>query len=199
MLLLLLAPLRGAGQTFTSINFPSDLCAGADTTVSFGYNSAFNIVVDTGHATLGHSDRIFLPDGQPCGTLGCSYRSPVTFTDFAAGASITSGQDIKYIRLNMEHSYIGDIYINITCPNGQKADIMRFGGTNNSSCSIPAASKNWLSGSNMSSGAFFGEAYDYGASNKCDSGATTPPQAIHTHPATPSSTARPTPSRTTTP
>ena len=159
-------------QTFTSINFPANLCAGADTTVSFGYNSAFNIVVDTGHATLGHSDRIFLPDGQPCGTLGCSYRSPVTFTDFAAGASITSVQDIKYIRLNMEHSYIGDIYINITCPNGQKADIMRFGGTNNSSCSIPTASKNWLSGSNMSSGAFFGEAYDYGASNKCDSTAS---------------------------
>lgn len=172
MLLLLLAPLHGAGQTFTSINFPTDLCAGADTVVSFGYNSSFNIVIDTGHASLSLADRAFLPDGQPCGTLGCSYRSPVTFTDFAAGASITSVQDIKYIRLNMEHSYIGDIYINITCPNGQKADIMRFGGTNNSSCSIPAASKNWLSGSNMSSGAFFGEAYDYGASNKCDSTAS---------------------------
>ena len=172
MMTLILTPLAGFSQSFTSINFPTDICAGTDTMVSFGYNSSFNIVVDTGHATLGHSDRIFLPDGMPCGTLGCSYRSPVTFTDFATGATITSVQDIKYIRLNMEHSYIGDIYINITCPNGQKADIMRFGGTNNSSCPIPAASDGWLSGSNMSTGAFFGEAYDYGASNKCDSTAS---------------------------
>ena len=32
----------------------------------------------------------FLPDGVPCGTLGCSYRSHVNFTAFATGATITS-------------------------------------------------------------------------------------------------------------
>ena len=39
LLLALLAPLRGAAQSFSTINFPTDLCAGADTTVSFGFNS----------------------------------------------------------------------------------------------------------------------------------------------------------------
>ena len=145
----------------THLRVPPQSCAGSEQTVRIGYRPTNEVVIGYQEATLGHSDLIFLPDGVECdGT--CSYRSPVTFTAFAEGDSITSAQDIKYIRLNIEHSYIGDIYINLTCPNGQKADLMRFAGSGSSSCneSIPTGSRNWLSGDNMSESVFFGNPID---------------------------------------
>lgn len=147
------------------------MCAGTVDTVSFGFNHGHNIVIHNNVTTLGHSDRIFLPDGVPCGTLGCSYQSPVTFTDFNPGAVITSVNDINYVRLNIEHSFIGDIYINITCPNGHTASLMNYSDDGHSSCtnSIPSEHRGWSSGSNLSGSTFFGQAYDHTASNKCDS------------------------------
>lgn len=170
MTLLLLTPITGFGQTITSINFPTDLCAGSDTMVSFGYNSEFNIVVDTLRATLSRADRAFLPDGIPCGGV-CSYASPITFSDFAPGATITSAQNIRYVRLNMEHSFIGDIYIGITCPDGHTATLMNWAGTGSAQCrdSVPTGHRSWTSGNNTWGSTYFGEAYDYSGTPKCDS------------------------------
>lgn len=170
MTLLLLTPTFGIGQTITSINFPTDLCAGSDTTVSFGYDNEFNIVVDTLRATLSRADRAFLPDGIPCGGV-CSYASPITFSDFAPGAAITSAQNIRYVRLNMEHSFIGDIYISLECPNGQRVSLMNWAGTGSSQCSstVPQGNRSWSSGNNTWGSTYFGEAYDYSGSPKCDS------------------------------
>ena len=113
------------GQEYVHVNFPDNLCAGTIDTVSFGYDSDNDISLVLRHASLGQAGRAFLPDGVECGSMGCSYRSTVTFTDFAPTAHISSIQDIKYVRLNIEHSWIGDIYIGITCPNGQKASLMK--------------------------------------------------------------------------
>ncbi|MBR1550001.1 MAG: gliding motility-associated C-terminal domain-containing protein [Bacteroidales bacterium] len=138
-----------AAQEIVSFAVPTSVCSNDTTTVSFGYRESHNIVIEQSHASLGHSEQVFLPDGQPCGTLDCSYRSPVTFTDFADGAIITSVNDIQFLRLNMEHSFLGDLYINITCPNGRKADILRFsnynGSVSTSICqtSIGSASRGW--------------------------------------------------------
>ena len=160
--------------TIDALHLPAEQCSGKDMTVTFGYRHTNTVVVGQQASTLGHSERIFLPDGVECGG-SCSYRSPVTFTAFATDATITSVENIKYVRLNIEHSYIGDIYINITCPNGQKADLMRFAGTGTSSCdnTIPQESRNWLSGSNIGENTFFGMAYDNENSNyPCDPTAT---------------------------
>ena len=155
------------------MNLPYDICTSSPTTVTIGYNPSNTAVIFTPQATLGHSDRIFLPDGQSCPPHGCSYRSPVTFDVFDADAIITSAEDIDYVRLNIEHSYIGDIYINITCPNGQKADIMRYGGSGTSGCnsSIPNTSRGWTVATNQSNctHCYFGIAYDVEGSNICDS------------------------------
>ena len=105
-------------KMITDINLPN-ICSGAQGIIDFGFTYANNVVVQYGETTLGHVDTVFLPDGDPCGELGCSYVSPVDFNDFAEDATITSANDILYVRLNMEHSYMGDLYINITCPNGQ--------------------------------------------------------------------------------
>jgi len=74
--------------------------------------------------TLGVTDTIFLPDGINCPPYGYSYRSSVTFTSFNPTAMITNSDDILYVRLNIEHSFIGDIFIQLTCPNGNTAIIV---------------------------------------------------------------------------
>ncbi len=127
------------------LNIPRHVCAGSRHTLDFGFNNNYSVVITNGNFSLGHNSRIFLPDGVSCPPNGCSYISPVTFTDFAEGATVTSEQDILYLRLNIEHSFIGDLYISISCPNGQQADILRYGGTGTSDCldSITAEHRGW--------------------------------------------------------
>ena len=154
-----------------SVTVP-DMCAGGSYTLSVGYQSDDNINLGQGETTLSMTDTIFLPDGIYCAPFGCSYRSPLTFSAYAPGDTIQSVEDIYYVRLNMEHSYIGDLYINITCPNGQKADLLKYGGSGSSDCSsqIPSSSRGWASGYNMSVGTSFGDANTFSTSS-CDASA----------------------------
>lgn len=160
ILLLLLVPFVGGAQSIVALNVPTDLCAGVDGTatlnVSFGQHDTHSVVIQSQHTTLSHSERTFLPDGIPCNGR-CTYRSPITFNSFLPGATVTQVNDIKYVRLNIEHSYIGDLYIGIRCPNGTRATLMRFDGAY-SPCrdTIPSSARNWLSGNNVSGATNFG-------------------------------------------
>lgn len=145
-----------------------NMCAGSDQFVDVSYTGTPSIFVGNRTASLVVSDTIFLPDGVYCSPYGCSYRSPVNFDVFPEGATVTSVNDIRYVRIKMEHSYAKDIYINITCPNGQKADILKYGGSGSSSCnsSIAESSRGWQgpSVSNAFGGTFFGVPVDdYGS------------------------------------
>lgn len=137
----------------TKIDFPTELCIPAeDLNVTFGFSPASTAVIFSQNSTLGRNERTFLPDGIPCGDYGCSYLSPVTFNIFGDNDTISSVEDINYIKINIEHTFIGDLYINITCPNGQKADILRYSGHGYSLCSstIDSASRGWHPGNNVS-------------------------------------------------
>ncbi|MCK9499698.1 MAG: PKD domain-containing protein [Bacteroidales bacterium] len=57
---------------------------------------------------------------------------------FQPGQTITSLNDLEHVCLNIEHSWIADVWIYIECPNGQQAEI------------------NYYSTSNPCSGEFFG-------------------------------------------
>ena len=162
-------------QEFVNIRIPQSVCVGSVIPVTFGYDTNNAVVVTSPTSSLGHHDTIFLPDGISCGDLGCSYQSLVNFTDFIPGAVITSVEDIKFLRINIEHSFIADIYVKITCPNLQKADIMRFGGSPNSDCAshIGSESRGWLEGQNMSHGSHFGNPADVeDSSDPCNPNAT---------------------------
>ncbi len=151
-----------------AINFPL-MCAGDDYPITGSYNAGSEIEMFHLQSTLSMADTAFLPDGVPCSPYGCSYRSNLTFTDYNDGDVVESADDIYYVKISLEHSYIGDLYINITCPNGQKADIMRWSGNGFTQCSnlIPQSSRDWQPGNNSES-AYFGVAYDYEAANSCD-------------------------------
>ncbi len=147
----------------------SEMCAGGSYLVTVGYQQESNIQLGHGETTLSVADTIFLPDGIYCEPFGCSYQSPVTFTAYADGDTIQSADDIYYVRLNIEHSFIGDLYINITCPNGQKADLLKYGGTGSSECNsqIAPSSRGWMSGDNMSVVNHLGVIHP-GSSSSCD-------------------------------
>ncbi len=76
-------------------------------------------------AALNHAGTTYLPDGS-----GASYTSTLVFNQFAQGQSITSAANILGICATMEHSYLGDLNITITCPNGQSTTLKSYpGGT----------------------------------------------------------------------
>ncbi len=110
-------------QLVVSVSVDSNVCVGDTVYVNVGYRSSNNIVVLNSQGTLSHPGRTFLPDGAKCDG-NCDYRTSVTFSGFNDSALIHSAQDIKYVRLNIEHSFIGDIYIALMCPNGQRVSLM---------------------------------------------------------------------------
>ena len=61
----------------------------------------------------------FLPDGS-----GSQYSTSISITDFDAATTFTDPADLQQICLDIEHSYIGDIEIVLTCPNGQTVSLM---------------------------------------------------------------------------
>ncbi|MBL7950251.1 MAG: PKD domain-containing protein [Flavobacteriales bacterium] len=57
---------------------------------------------------------VFLPD-----ELGIPFPTSVTFTQFEPGQTLTDISDLESICVDMEHSFIGDLVISMTCPSGQ--------------------------------------------------------------------------------
>jgi len=68
---------------------------------------------------------IYLPDGS-----GVSYTTSVMFDDFAPGATIESLNDLFSINAIMEHSFLGDLTMFITCPNNTMVQLEDQGGGN---------------------------------------------------------------------
>ena len=103
-------------------------CAGSDNTITIG-TSGTSIVIDEPslhiEASLGQGVQTFIPDGPNCESLGECYSSSVEFRDFDPDAVVEQVSDIDYIRINMEHSFIGDLQIKLICPNGQNSIILQ--------------------------------------------------------------------------
>ncbi len=149
--LLLSASATAGAQEIVKMDVPRNICLGDSVLVTFGTRPTSNIMFQYPEVSRVVVDTVFLPDGIHCGDMGCAYTSTVNFTDFADGSTITTAEAIRYLRLNIEHSYIADIYIALTCPNGNYVDIMRFGGHPTAQCyfSIPSDSRQWLPGNNL--------------------------------------------------
>ncbi|MDX1652294.1 MAG: proprotein convertase P-domain-containing protein, partial [Brumimicrobium sp.] len=64
---------------------------------------------------------IALPDGS-----GVSYQTSVNLDCYAPGQQLTNINDLQYICVNMEHSYMGDLEIAIECPSGQTVILVDY-------------------------------------------------------------------------
>lgn len=60
-----------------------------------------------------------LPDGS-----GAQYTTSIDISGFDPNSVITSGADIDELCIDIEHSYIGDLEIMLTCPNGTSVSLM---------------------------------------------------------------------------
>lgn len=167
-------PLKTHSQQIVSVDIDTLSCMSDSIQVSIGYNHDREVVVRNLISRLSVGERAFLPDGEPCNGT-CFYRSTVTFEGFPDSLHVRTVQDINFVRINIEHSYIGDIYMGIQCPNGQRASLMNWKGTGSSNCTnaVPGNYRSWNTGDNVTSTTFLGNAYDYTSYyDDCDSTAS---------------------------
>ncbi len=107
-----------------------------DTEICAGDTIRLNSVVDTIDAnyvlsarpTTGsfqsggiRSDSLPLPDGT-----GVAFSTSISFTDFSPGQVLTNINDLQSICVNMEHSWLHDLEVRITCPSGQSVILHNF-------------------------------------------------------------------------
>lgn len=95
-------------------------------TYCIGDSLALNGAYQTEYISYSYAnsgDTTFLPDGS-----GASYSTDLAVGGFSTGQTVTSASDILSICLNMEHSYLGDLDIELVCPNGASIFLEEYPG-----------------------------------------------------------------------
>ncbi len=98
---------------------PTEICAGD--TVQLSITPSGNVQNFSTGAV--RSDSLALPDGT-----GVAYETTLNFTNFSPGQVVSSIDDIESICVNMEHTWLRDLEIEIECPNGSSIILHNFGG-----------------------------------------------------------------------
>ncbi|WP_397303324.1 gliding motility-associated C-terminal domain-containing protein [Nonlabens ulvanivorans] len=95
----------------------TSLCFGESTTIS-GQVVTTQFIADVAPPVTGQT---FLPDGS-----GVAYQTCIDVTGFNPGTTFQSASDLVDIFINMEHSYMGDLDITLTAPNGAQVELLNF-------------------------------------------------------------------------
>lgn len=98
------------------------ICLGETTTILGGATNTDTIGVDATEGTFEvggvFAGLTYLPDGS-----GANYTTSIAIADFLPGQTVTSASDIQQMCVTMEHSFLGDIELVLTCPNGTQTTI----------------------------------------------------------------------------
>lgn len=70
-----------------------------------------------------NNDTVFLPDGS-----GICYYDDITILNFSNDQILSSLQQLKSIVINIEHTYLEDLSVRVTCPSGQMAVLKSYSG-----------------------------------------------------------------------
>lgn len=156
------------------------MCTGDEITITASYSNLSVLQYDSIYSeqltTLAVLDTVFIPDGVMCNGI-CAFESPVTFTAFAPSATIQSADDIWYVRAKLEHTYIGDIYIALTCPPDPVTGVRRsasilkkYGNSTSTDCTgyIPQNGYGWNASATSASTDFGAALHNDNSNNKCD-------------------------------
>lgn len=105
------------------------ICLGETTTIIGGVTNTDTVGVEGTEGTFEvggvFAGLTYLPDGS-----GTNYTTSITINDFLPGQTITSASDIDQMCITMEHSYLGDLEMMLTCPNGDSVIIFNgYSGT----------------------------------------------------------------------
>ena len=109
---------------------------------------------------------LYIPHTDYCNGECFLYRT-FNIQEFEPTDTIQNENDIAYVRLKMEHSFISDLWISLVCPNGQYATILRKG-SNATDCqsNIPNTEIGWQGVS--ASQAYFGCYNSNNSNSACD-------------------------------
>ena len=108
---------------------PSGICAGTSINLTDGTSPyVWNEV-----ANQPDPDPTALPDGT-----GDSYSSSVIFNQFGDNDIIEDGANMLII-VDMEHSYMGDLDMEIVCPDGTRIKLLDFATNNMGNCNVGGA------------------------------------------------------------
>lgn len=125
--------LRIATNPIKTVTPIPDICSGTELGLNIGYGANSSIIVDSLEFSRAAKERfeqtVFIPDGPNCSTANggnVCYEAPVVFDQFTSGATIGSVDDIMSICMNFEHTFLGDLSIQIVCPNGQSAILKHY-------------------------------------------------------------------------
>jgi gliding motility-associated-like protein len=101
--------------SFTNTNSTSsEICFGQTNTLT-GFAQAAEL---TYFCESENADTTVIPDG-----VGVSYTNDLNLDCFDPAATITNATDISSICIDIEHSYIHDLTMTLTCPNGTTIDL----------------------------------------------------------------------------
>lgn len=99
------------------------VCLGSSTILLGGVTPTDTVGIDIpdGSFQIGgvFAGLTFLPDGS-----GQEYETDIMISGFDSSAVITGAADFDQLCLDIEHSYIGDLEIQLTCPNGTSVSLM---------------------------------------------------------------------------
>ncbi len=110
-------------DTYPSINIAADdfqACLGQEINLAVSIDPTYWSALPT--ANLGGA--LFIPDDQ----TQC-FSDTLLFGGFNAGQTIQSVGDFESFFINFEHSFMGDLVISFTCPNGQTIIVHQQGGS----------------------------------------------------------------------
>jgi gliding motility-associated-like protein len=111
--------LVGTTPSFLGTIEDQTVCEGA-TVQLFGAATA---TTWTGLPVIDLGGPIPLPDN-----VGVPFNSSLDFSVFPNGATLNNVNDLASICVDMEHSYMGDMVLTMTCPNGQSVNLHQQGG-----------------------------------------------------------------------
>lgn len=95
----------------------SSICFGESTVIT-GQVETTQFLADVAPPVTGQT---FLPDGN-----GVAYQTCIDVTGFPSGSTFSAVNDILSFFINMEHSYMGDLDIVLTAPNGSQVRLLTF-------------------------------------------------------------------------
>ena len=100
-------------------NFESPVCVGDGQTTIDG--NPVQSITWTALPPQVVAGETYLADGA-----GFSYSSTLTFDFFEPGATLDDCDDFLDVFVNMEHSYLGDLQMSITCPDGTNVIMVEY-------------------------------------------------------------------------
>jgi subtilisin-like proprotein convertase family protein len=103
--------------TFSNSASPNPICLGQSSTIT-STPTATPFAINCTPPVAGTT---FLPDGS-----GVSYTTSIPVNCYSPGQTVTSANEIQNVCINMEHSYLGDLQMELICPNGQTAILKSY-------------------------------------------------------------------------